>query len=138
MRLVRIVSGILAGAALAACSHAAGPSSLPPVAGPLAGARPDAGGFKLLYTFKLPPDAESPVGGLAVLGGTLYGTSQAGGQGESGAVFAVTTAGKEHVVHSFGAGHVDGVFPMAGLVVLGGTFYGTTLLRRRPRIRCGL
>src|SRR6185437_11932931 len=64
--------------------------------------------------------------GLVVVKGTLYGTTQVGGQGDSGAIYSLTTGGKEHVIHSFGSSGVDGVFPMAGMTILGGALYGTT------------
>ncbi len=125
-RAITAVAGIVGATMLAACSHAAAPSVLPPAAGAPLGARPAASGFKLLYSFGFPPDAESPAGGMVASGTTLYGTTQAGGQGSAGAIFTTTTAGKEHVLYSFGAHGIDGVFPMAGLVLLNGAFYGTT------------
>jgi uncharacterized repeat protein (TIGR03803 family) len=125
MRLATSASVILAAALLAACSHGGGLSPLPSAAGAPA-ARADAGGFKSLYSFQFPPDAELPVAGMVASGGTLYGTTQEGGRGDAGAVFATSTTGKEHVVYGFGTGGgADGVFPVAGLVVLGGKFYGT-------------
>jgi uncharacterized repeat protein (TIGR03803 family) len=60
--------------------------------------------------------------------GTFYGTTEVGGlYGRSGGtVFAVTTGGKERVLHSFGSG-TDGQWPEAGLIDVGGTLYGTTI-----------
>ena len=62
-----------------------------------------------------------------VFNGALYGTTEVGGQGDAGAVFTSTTAGKERVLYSFGINNPDGVFPVAGLVVLNGIFYGTAI-----------
>ncbi len=87
--------------------------------------RPDAGGFKSLYSFGSLPDGESPAAGLVALNGTLYGTTQVGGKGAAGTVYASSTTGKEHVVYSFGSNGPDGVLPIAALVVSGGVFYGT-------------
>ncbi len=127
MRLATVLWVILAGALLAACSRGGGLSALP-AAGTPGAARPDAGGFKTLYSFAFPPDAELPAAGMVALSGTLYGTTQSGGKGGSGAVFATSTAGKERVVYGLGTGGgADGVFPAAGLVVLGGKLYGTAL-----------
>lgn len=122
---MRNVLGILGAAAtLSACAHAGGVSALPAnVAAPTV--RTDAGGFTSLYSFKGQPDGSAPAAGMVALGSTLYGTTQGGGQGGAGAVFTTSTAGKEHVLHSFGSSGPDGVFPVAGLVLLGGVFYGT-------------
>ena len=121
---MRVVSIIAASAVLAGCAHAGGSPALPSGYGaPLA--VPNAS-FKSLYSFKSIPDGMEPAGGMVVLNGTLYGTTQVGGQGDAGAVFASSTAGNERVLYSLGTGGgADGVFPVAGLVVLNGIFYGT-------------
>lgn len=71
--------------------------------------------------------------GVMVLGGKLYGTTWAGGKyyycvGDPpigcGTVFSVTTAGKERVLHSFGAPG-GGANPSVGLAALKGKLYGT-------------
>ncbi len=43
-----------------------------------------------------------------------------------GTVFALTTSGKETVLHSFVGGSADGAYPYAGLLNVHGTLYGTT------------
>ena len=43
-----------------------------------------------------------------------------------GTVFAITTSGKETVLHSFKGGSADGAYPSAGLINVNGTLYGTT------------
>ncbi len=108
---------------LAGCAHAGGTPAVPSYGAPFA--VPEVA-FKSLYSFKMIPDGMEPAGGMVVLNGTLYGTTQVGGQGDAGAVFASSTAGKERVLYSLGTGGgPDGVFPVAGLVVLNGVFYGT-------------
>ncbi len=69
----------------------------------------------------------TPAGGLVFdQKGNLYGTTFEGGAQGVGAVFKVTPAGKETVLHSFGAPG-DGKFPEAGLVFdEKGNLYGTT------------
>src|SRR5690348_7097097 len=124
MRRIREFSGMLMGAVLAACAHTGGSATLPTGFAPGYAARPDAGSFKSIYSFKTLPDAEVPSGGLIAPNGTLFGTTFGGGKVGAGAVFASSTAGKERVIHSFG-GAGDGMFPNAGLVALNGTFYGT-------------
>jgi len=48
----------------------------------------------VVYAFQNAPDANAPSAGLINVGGTLYGTSTAGGaNGSDGAVFSVTPAG---------------------------------------------
>ncbi|HEY5426080.1 MAG TPA: choice-of-anchor tandem repeat GloVer-containing protein [Candidatus Tumulicola sp.] len=127
MRAVRAVSGILGSAVLAACAHGASFSPLP-TGFAAAAADLNAGKFKSLYSFKSIPDGMSPAAGMTLLGGTLYGTTQVGGQADSGTVFTTSTTGEERVLYSFGTGGgPDGVFPAAGLAVLSGAFYGTTL-----------
>ncbi len=89
----------------------------------------------VLYRFAGGTDGFAPFAGLTVLNGTLYGTTDAGGgttgcesgQGDTscGTVFAVTTAGKEHVVYRFASG-ADAQNPQAGLIAVGGVLYGTS------------
>ncbi len=112
-------------AALAAC---AGRSTMPAAGQPGAIdariAAPDAG-FSVLYTFAGQPDGAVSVAGMIASNGTLYGTTQVGGQGGAGSIFTTSTAGKEKVIYSFGSGNPDGVFPVAELTLMSSTFYGT-------------
>lgn len=78
----------------------------------------------VLHSFgAVPYDAESP-NGVTYLNGTLYGGA-GGGANSVGAVFAVTTAGKERVIYNFprsgGAGD-----PTGPLATIGDVLYGTT------------
>ncbi|MGA7246356.1 MAG: choice-of-anchor tandem repeat GloVer-containing protein [Candidatus Cybelea sp.] len=57
--------------------------------------------------------------------GTLYGTTEFGGKHNRGTIFSITTAGVEKVLHSFGK-RSDGSQPLAQLVHVGSTLYGTT------------
>jgi uncharacterized repeat protein (TIGR03803 family) len=83
-------------------------------------------------------DGESPTAALVNVNGTLYGTTAFGGPRRvrrgygcsslgCGTVFAITTSGKETVLHSFGSGPGDGAYPQAGLLNVNGTLYGTTV-----------
>ena len=65
-----------------------------------------------------------PYAGMIDLSGTLYGTTQTGGKHNEGTVFALTTAGPEHVIWSFKG--KDGNFPRASLTSVNGALYGTT------------
>ncbi|MGP8099561.1 MAG: choice-of-anchor tandem repeat GloVer-containing protein, partial [Candidatus Cybelea sp.] len=82
---------------------------------------------KVLQNFgNKPGDAASPWAPLVYAGGLLYGTTAGGGaSGADGTAFSVTTSGKTKVLHSFCTG-ADGCGPVAGLIDVNGTLYGTT------------
>ena len=86
-----------------------------------------AGVENVIYSFKgslTGPDGGGPSGRLIDVDSTLYGTTEAGGDGGCGTVFKVTPTGHETVLHSFGCS--DGDQPLGGLIDVGGTLYGTT------------
>jgi uncharacterized repeat protein (TIGR03803 family) len=82
----------------------------------------------VLHSFEeLIGDGAHPYAGLRNLGGTLYGTTREGGVHGTGTVFSVTPQGAETVLCSFGApGSSDGANPVARLLNVSGTLYGTT------------
>jgi uncharacterized repeat protein (TIGR03803 family) len=88
---------------------------------------------KVLHSFGKGTDGAYPRAGLMNVNGTLYGTTEEGGSHSScvgyhdgcGTVFSVTVGGTEKVLHSFGKG-ADGSIPVAGLINVNGTLYGTT------------
>ncbi len=82
---------------------------------------------RVLHSFNI-TDGWYPTAGLISVKGTLYGTTDEGGANiGDGTVFAITTSGKETVLHSFAGGKGDGYIPVAGLLNVNGTLYGTTL-----------
>jgi len=91
------------------------------------------GSEKVLYSFSGGADGGYPRASLIEVDGTLYGTTEYGGDsscegGSSpgcGTVYSISTGGSEHVLHSFTKGS-DGEFPLAGLLNVNGTLYGTT------------
>jgi uncharacterized repeat protein (TIGR03803 family) len=109
----------------------------------------DGTGFTPLYSFGAGDydasnsytnrDGTSPMGGLILLGHSLYGTAAFGGSSGSGTVFALNTNGTGFKTsHHFTAirddsldhyTNSDGAFPEAGLVanLSGNTLYGTVL-----------
>jgi uncharacterized repeat protein (TIGR03803 family) len=89
---------------------------------------PATGAEKIVYSFQNSgSDGQSPVAGLIDVNGTLYGATEFGGAAGLGTLFAINlTTGAESVVHVFGGGS-DGREPVAGLVNVSGTLYGTTL-----------
>jgi uncharacterized repeat protein (TIGR03803 family) len=77
-------------------------------------------------------DGASPHAGLVLFGKTLYGTAGSGGTNGNGAIFAVVTNGTSFInLHSFTATtgpsftNSDGASPQAGLLLVGGTLFGT-------------
>jgi uncharacterized repeat protein (TIGR03803 family) len=70
-------------------------------------------------------DGAHPLAGLILSGNTLYGTAIAGGSSNPGTVFKINTDGTGFTtLHSFTGGG-DGIAPFAGLILSGGTLFGT-------------
>jgi uncharacterized repeat protein (TIGR03803 family) len=88
----------------------------------------DASSYSVLYRFcgQSCGDGAQPWANLINVNGTLYGTTLSGGTYDGGTLFALDlTTGTETVLHDFG-GSEDGAGPLAGLIDIGGTLYGTT------------
>jgi uncharacterized repeat protein (TIGR03803 family) len=84
------------------------------------------GAETVLHSFQGSSDGANPLyGRLAMLDGTLYGTTSHAGAFSGGTVYSITSSGTYGVLHNFGQG-TDGAEPVAGLVVNNGTLYGTT------------
>ncbi len=86
-----------------------------------------------LYTFCSQlncTDGAEPLSGPIVFGGNIYGTTEYGGANGAGTVFEVTPAGQLTTLYSFCSqpSCTDGAYPIAGLVQVGGNFYGTAFL----------
>jgi len=118
---------------LVGCGGGSGAPLSPSFAGVAAERTRERAAFTLLYSFKgLPYDGEVPLAGLTNDKGTLYGTTEIGGQGlctlggpsGCGTVFTITPSGKESVLYGFTG--KSGEFPFAGLINVKGTLYGTT------------
>ncbi len=80
-------------------------------------------------------DGTSPFGSLINVGGTFYGTTDAGGNLDAGqytegcgTVFSLTAAGVETVLYAFQSNnsYLDGCNPHGALTEIGARFYGTT------------
>jgi uncharacterized repeat protein (TIGR03803 family) len=86
------------------------------------------GVFSVLYAFTGGADGGAPVGRLIRdANGNIHGVTLSGGDPtcNCGVVFRIDTNGNETVVHKF-FGHGGGAQPLAGLLDVGGTLYGTT------------
>ena len=86
----------------------------------------------VLHSFGGSSDGAVPVAELVNFNGALYGTTVVGGGGHGcefhagcGTIYRISTAGEEKVLYRF-AGGSDGDAPVAGLVNVNGTLYGTT------------
>jgi uncharacterized repeat protein (TIGR03803 family) len=96
----------------------------------------------VLYRFKGSPDAASPFASLLLLNGSFYGTTESGGTdgcspaNSCGAVFTITKAAAESVVYAFEGGQSGGL-PVAPLVEVAGTLYGTTQAGGEASCGCG-
>jgi uncharacterized repeat protein (TIGR03803 family) len=100
--------------------------------------------YSTLYSFKAKDDGRDPhAGPLIKVRGKLYGTTVYGGgpchaRCFGGTVFAITTSGRETVLHSFEASAKnDGKNPRSGLVNVAGTLYGTTINGGNASCYCG-
>src|SRR5580698_6738591 len=101
--------------------------------------RVNAQNFTNLYNFlgeyQIVSDGNSPVGDLVLSGNTLYGMTQAGGANGAGTLFSIHTDGSGYTnFYNFNFAGPDGGYPngsgggnpYGGLMVSGGTLYGTT------------
>jgi uncharacterized repeat protein (TIGR03803 family) len=81
---------------------------------------------KPIHKFAGPPDGAYPTGPVlrVVACSCLYGTTQAGGTGNQGTIFAAKFAGGDNVLHNFVGS--DGSDPEGRLIVVGPAVYGTT------------
>lgn len=94
----------------------------------------DGTGFSVLRNFLNPTHANGaiPSGNLILSGNTLFGTTEAGGQG-LGTVFRMNTNGTAFsVIHPFGAGDPNSARPRGGVVMVGTTLFGTTYGKATP------
>lgn len=88
----------------------------------------DGNGYEILHSFD-GDDGSSPAsfgGGLQLIGSTLYGATEIGGEYDVGTIFKIGIDGSDFaVLHSFGGS--DGDNPGAALAVIDSTLYGKTL-----------
>jgi uncharacterized repeat protein (TIGR03803 family) len=128
----------VAAALLPACGGSQSPIGAPGVMpqSSASTARADSKGYAVVYSFGAPPDGANPSASVIDVSGILYGTTSGGGSDSQcnidffqgcGTVFSLTAGGTERVLHNFTA-QPDGANPIAPLVSVNGTLYGTTML----------
>jgi uncharacterized repeat protein (TIGR03803 family) len=83
-------------------------------------------GFTTLHSFTNGADGANPADNLILCGNTLYGTADGGGAGGYGTVFSINTNGTGFQTRYTFTNGSDGAYPYAGLILSGGTLYGTT------------
>jgi uncharacterized repeat protein (TIGR03803 family) len=78
-------------------------------------------------------DGAAPCATLTLSGSILYGTAPAGGSGASGTIYSLKTDGTQFkTLYSFAplnpsnGTNIDGAFPVAGLLLVGNSLFGTT------------
>ena len=85
-------------------------------------------GFTNLHNFlgSAANDGAEPEAGLILSGTNLYGTTAEGGSHNQGTIFKIGTNGAGFsIIYNF-TGGTDGAAPLAGLILSGTNFYGTT------------
>jgi uncharacterized repeat protein (TIGR03803 family) len=80
---------------------------------------------RVLHRFTGTSDGAYP-NGLIAVNGVLYGTTEGGGNKNSGTFFSVTTSGTLKTLYNF-QDIPDGNLPGATLIYSKGNFYGTTV-----------
>lgn len=117
------IFGFAATLCLTNCAHAGDDATLPAASALHASANAN---FVVLHSFTgARSDGASPAGSLAILQGSVVGTTTHGGAADVGTVYRVTPGGEESVIHSFGKGD-DGRDPEGGVTLARGSLFGTT------------
>lgn len=83
------------------------------------------GSETLLHSFGDGADGVAPQSALIDANGMLYGTTPYGGDSGWGTLFEISTSGKERVLHRFNPVSGGGYYPVAGLINVNSTLYGT-------------
>ncbi len=88
----------------------------------------DGSNFATLHAFAGgAADGRAPLANLTRAGSTLYGTTSAGGDADTGVIYSISADGSNfQVLHSFDGGADDGTIPTASLVLIDSTLYGVT------------
>ncbi len=81
--------------------------------------------YTILHNFKFgTSDGSNPIGGVAIVGSKIYGTTLLWGSGQDGVLYSVNLDGTGYqVLHDFSGG--DGNQPESDLIFAGTTLFGT-------------
>ncbi len=88
--------------------------------------------FSVIHTFTGSPDGASPIAGVTLRAGVLYGTTSEGGDAENGIAYQITHSGSNWVTTSISLFPDGGSRPQARIVflgltaILGGTTFYTS------------
>jgi uncharacterized repeat protein (TIGR03803 family) len=115
-----LIDGVLVGSTLGGGDAEVG-------LGTLFSIRTSGSDFNVLHTFRGQEGGRS-LGGLAQLGGRLYGTTNRGGPINGGTIFSLNVDGTDFtVLHEMTGGLNDGAASAAPLTAVGSNLYGTAL-----------
>jgi uncharacterized repeat protein (TIGR03803 family) len=94
---------------------------------------------RVVYRFRGGSDGAYP-NALTKVNGTLFGTTQGGGDSPAcadgcGTVYSLKPNGAEGLLYNF-KGRSDGAYPVSGLINVTGTLYGTTSKGGSDGLRC--
>jgi uncharacterized repeat protein (TIGR03803 family) len=121
--------GISAAAGLLAGCGGGGVSALNPSSAQHAAERRHTSvAYSVIYSFAGGNDGANPQAGLLKVKGVLYGTTESSGANDVGTVFSLTPtpSGTETTLYGFAGYPYDGADPVASLINVNGTLYGTT------------
>ena len=103
-----------------------GPSG--PVPRKLFAMNSDGSDYRVLHEFAGgPTDGQNAIR-VVSNGDQLFGVTRTGGRENAGTIFRSDLGGTNYeIIHNFGAGSFNGIFPNSDLVVIGSSLYGSTL-----------
>jgi uncharacterized repeat protein (TIGR03803 family) len=82
---------------------------------------------RVLHSFTNGVDGANPAANLIYVNRRFYGTTTGGDSYGYGTIFSIGKSGDEQILHNFGVHYTyDGYRPVAGLLDIGNTLYGTT------------
>ena len=99
-----------------------------PLAGNLFSIGTDGTNYRVLHEFQGGPADGQNASRVVTNGDQLFGVTRTGGTENAGTIFRSNLDGSDYeIIHRFGAGPFNGVFPNSDLVVIGSSLYGSTL-----------
>lgn len=88
----------------------------------------DGSDYRVLHEFEGGPSDGLNATRVVANGDKLFGVTRSGGRENAGTIFRSDLDGSDYeIIHNFGVGPLNGVFPNSDLVVIGSSLYGSTL-----------